>query len=44
MRIYSEKRRFYASFYRIFLPSLASFFEEAIDQSDPSAMIEDEYK
>ncbi|XP_065843320.1 THO complex subunit 1-like [Oscarella lobularis] len=29
---------------RIFLPSLASFFEEAIDQSDPSAMIEDEYK
>lgn len=29
---------------RDFLPSLDSYFEEAIEQSDPSAMVEDSYK
>ncbi|XP_033116489.1 THO complex subunit 1-like [Anneissia japonica] len=29
---------------RIFLPNLEEFFEEAIEQADPEAMIEDEYK
>ncbi|XP_070556038.1 THO complex subunit 1-like [Ptychodera flava] len=29
---------------RQFLPSLENFFEEAIEQADPEAMIEDEYK
>ncbi|XP_035665777.1 THO complex subunit 1-like, partial [Branchiostoma floridae] len=29
---------------REFLPSLEEFFEEAIEQSDPEAMVEDEYK
>jgi THO complex subunit 1 len=29
---------------RDFLPSLHDFFEEAVEQSDPDAMIEDEYK
>lgn len=29
---------------RMFLPALEEFFEEAIEQADPDAMIEDEYK
>ncbi|XP_071964290.1 THO complex subunit 1-like [Antedon mediterranea] len=29
---------------RIFLPNMEEFFEEAIEQADPEAMIEDEYK
>ena len=29
---------------RDFLPSLDSYFEEAIEQTDPSAMVEDSYK
>ena len=30
--------------YRNFLPSMEEFFEEAIEQADPEAMIEDAYK
>ena len=30
--------------YRVFLPSLETFFAEAIEQADPDAMVEDEYK
>ena len=35
-----------ASFFldRIFLPQLESHFEDAIEQLDPEAMVEDEYK
>ncbi|XP_068679431.1 THO complex subunit 1-like [Montipora foliosa] len=29
---------------RVFLPSLEDYFSEAIDQADPEAMVEDEYK
>lgn len=29
---------------RDFLPSLDSYFEEAIEQSDPAAMVDAEYK
>lgn len=29
---------------RVFLPTLEKFFEEAIDQADPEAMVEEEYK
>ena len=32
------------SLFRVFLPTLEKFFEEAIDQADPEAMVEDEYK
>ena len=30
--------------YRNFLPSMEEFFEGAIEQADPEAMIEDSYK
>ena len=29
---------------RDFLPSLEAYFEEAIEQTDPSAMVEENYK
>lgn len=29
---------------RDFLPGLQDFFEEAVEQTDPDAMIEDDYK
>lgn len=29
---------------RVFLPSLEDYFSDAIDQNDPEAMIEDQYK
>lgn len=32
------------SIFRVFLPTLEEYFGEAIEQSDPAAMIEDEYK
>ena len=31
-------------FYRVFLPTLEEYFSEAIEQADPDAMVEDEYK
>lgn len=30
--------------YRVFLPTLEEYFSEAIEQADPDAMVEDEYK
>lgn len=30
--------------FRVFLPSLEEYFSEAIEQADPEAMVEDEYK
>ena len=29
---------------RVFLPTLEEYFSEAIEQADPDAMVEDEYK
>ena len=31
-------------FLRMFLPDLKEYFEEAVDQADPGAQIEEQYK
>ena len=34
----------FLSNFRIFLPTLEEYFSEAIEQADPDAMVEEEYK